>query len=174
MLPREREWNCTYTFTPLSLHFCCTSVPALRRPVRPSLAGEPDVMRRTVSPRCSTANSRRPRTAAPIWWPSATIHPSPLPGFCGTRRTGRRIRGPDSLPSPLRVFDLPVSSRVRQPVWFCGWLPRCSPAPAVSLGPLAEAIWLSITATLLRLTISETVSPASFDVVASRRTCARA
>ena len=120
----EREWNCTYTFVLLSLHFCCTSVPALRRPVRPSLSGEPDVMRRTVSPRCSTANSRRPRTAAPIWWPSATIHPSPLPGFCGTRRTGRRIRGPDSLPSPLRVFDLPVSSRVRQPVWFCGWQTR--------------------------------------------------
>ena len=58
MKPRERKWKLPFTFAPLSLHFCCTSVPvALRKPVRLSLAREPDILRRTLSARYLTAKT---------------------------------------------------------------------------------------------------------------------
>jgi hypothetical protein len=75
-------------------------------------AGEPDVLRRTVSTRYLTRNRRWPRTSARFgrsWrrscclrcWASAE-HATP----------DRRINGTDGWSSPFRFLDLPVSSRV--------------------------------------------------------------
>src|SRR5260370_17006191 len=75
-------------------------------------AGEPVVLRRPLSARFLTGEYPSSSHSRPTWPLLATIFPSPLPGFFGTRLPGRQDTDPGGRTSPFRVFDLPVSSRV--------------------------------------------------------------